>query len=127
MITSINSIQEKVGKRISLFQIRHAIKRFECMGFLVNKSSKTGRLITICNWERYQSKDETYHNDVAQNASTSSQDSHKIVTPNKNVKKGKKGSAAYLSFEELDIQRANESFEKAKAEFLRRAVSQDVP
>ena len=89
MITSLNSIQEKVGKRISLFQIRYAIKRFECMGFLVNKSSKTGRLITICNWERYQFKECVDHKEVAQDDSPSSQDRHQNATPNKNVKNEK--------------------------------------
>jgi|GEM_PF-6032716 len=80
MITSLNSIQEKIGKRISLFQIRYAIKHFEMMGFLINKSSKTGRLITICNWESYQSNDKMFHNEVAQIASTSPQLRHQIVT-----------------------------------------------
>ncbi|MFL0267237.1 hypothetical protein [Candidatus Clostridium radicumherbarum] len=28
--------------------------RFEKLGFLTNKSTKTGRLITIDNWELYQ-------------------------------------------------------------------------
>ena len=59
------------------------------MGFLVNKSSKTGRLITLCNWDAYQSKDPACHNDVVQNVSGSSQDGHRIVTPNKNVKNEK--------------------------------------
>jgi DNA replication protein DnaD len=121
MITSLANIQEKVGKRISLFQIRYALKRLECMGFLVNKSSKTGRLITICNWERYQSKEQTVHNDVAQIVSTSSQDRHNIATPNKNVKNkknGKKPPSSFLSFEQMDIQRAAEANAKAAAEFF---------
>ncbi|MCI0499529.1 MAG: hypothetical protein L0Y36_07595 [Planctomycetales bacterium] len=89
MITSLKNIQEKTGKHITLFQIRHALKRFESMGFLVCKSSKTGRLITLCNWNTYQSGDETGHNPIAQNVSPSSQDGHRIVTSNKNDKNGK--------------------------------------
>jgi len=122
MITSLNSIQEKIGKRISLFQIRYAIKHFEMMGFLINKSSKTGRLITICNWESYQSNDKMFHNEVAQIASTSSPDRHDIATPNKNVKnekKEKKGPPSrFLSFEEMDIQRAREANARAAEKFL---------
>ena len=119
MITSLNSIQEKCGKDISLFQIRHAIKRFECMGFLVNKSSKTGRLITICNWDAYQSKDAREHNDVVQNVSTSSPDGHRIVTPNKNEKNDK--NEKNLSLREGDSFKDNLNNDPLLQDTLRKA------
>ena len=124
MITSLASIRDKVGKRISLFQIRHAIKRFETMGFLVNKSSKTGRLITICNWDAYQSKDQSCHNDDVQNTSIWPQDSRMNVTPNKNVKNEKNTKTYgcdFLTQEALKIRRADGHFEEAKARFLAEA------
>ena len=122
MITSLKNIQQKCGENISLFQIRHAIKRFENMGFLVNKSSKTGRLITICHWATYQSNDPTNRNDAAQIVSETSPDDHRPVTPNKNVKKEKKEKKekkpAPLSFEQQDIQTAQAATAEAKAAFL---------
>ncbi|MEN8128136.1 MAG: hypothetical protein ABFR90_10080 [Planctomycetota bacterium] len=73
MITSLDSIRKKCGKHISPYNIRTALKRFETFGFLTNQSTKTGRLITICNWECYQSVSESIDNQT-----------HKHPTPNKN-------------------------------------------
>ena len=53
-ITSINSIVEKAGKGISTQNVRSSLKRFEKLEFLTNKSTKTGRLISIINWDSYQ-------------------------------------------------------------------------
>lgn len=54
MITSLNSIVEKCGKGITTQNVRTALKRFEKMEFLTNKSTKQSRLITIVNWGKYQ-------------------------------------------------------------------------
>lgn len=54
MITSLNSIVEKCGKGITTQNVRTALKRFEKLEFLTNKSTKQCRLITIVNWGKYQ-------------------------------------------------------------------------
>lgn len=54
MITSLNSIVEKCGKGITTQNVRTALKRFEKLEFLTNKSTKQSRLITIVNWGKYQ-------------------------------------------------------------------------
>ena len=121
MITSLASIQENVGSGITLHQIRYAIKRFECMGFLVSKGTKTGRLITVCNWERYQARDDSVAKDAAQIVPGSCQDSTQIVTPNKNVKNvknEKKYPSSFLSFEQMEIQRVAEANRLAGEAFL---------
>ena len=53
-ITSLDSIVLDCGKGISTKNVRTALKRFENLGFLANESTKTGRLITIANWDLYQ-------------------------------------------------------------------------
>ena len=52
-ITSLNTLLKKSG--VSIKSIRTAIARFEKLNFLANEPAKTGRLISIKNWARYQS------------------------------------------------------------------------
>ena len=54
IITSLDSIQKHAGKSISIQNIRTSILRFEKYEFLTNQSTNRSRLITICNWEQYQ-------------------------------------------------------------------------
>lgn len=56
-ITSLDGIVKKTGAGISTRNVRTAIDRFEKYEFLTNESTNKNRLITICNWEEYQSKD----------------------------------------------------------------------
>ena len=55
-ITSLEKIAKTAGKDISIKNVRTAIMRFENYKFLTNESTNKNRLITICNWERYQEK-----------------------------------------------------------------------
>lgn len=57
VVTSISKIQEIAGKGISPQNVRSSIEKFESLEFLTNESRKTGRLITIINWEIYQGED----------------------------------------------------------------------
>jgi hypothetical protein len=86
MITSIESIRQKSGKGISVKNVRTSLKRFENLGFLANESAKTGRLITIANWGKYQCSDE----EVAKKPADDRQRGGKGVAPNKNDKNDKK-------------------------------------
>lgn len=56
-ITSIDSLAKKSGKGISVQNVRTSLKRFEKLGFLTNQSTKTGRLITVDNWGKYQDEE----------------------------------------------------------------------
>lgn len=76
-VTSLESIRQKAGKGISIQNVRSAINRFKKLEFLTYKSTKTGRLITICNWNTYQHEDESTQQ-------TSQQRGNKEVTTNKN-------------------------------------------
>ncbi len=57
-ITSLQSIAQEAGKGISIKNVRTAIERFEKLEFLANESTKQNRLITVLNWELYQSAEE---------------------------------------------------------------------
>lgn len=80
-ITSLDNIAKEAGKGISIQNVRTALSKFEKYGFLTNQSTKTGRLITIENWELYQSKEENQQSDE--------QSPNKELTPNKNNKNNK--------------------------------------
>jgi len=84
-ITSIDSIKSKAGKNISSQNVRTSLKRFEKLGFLTNKSTKTGRLITVVNWAFYQDE----NSDLTKQVTKTSQRANKDLTPNKNDKNDK--------------------------------------
>ena len=88
-VTSLSSIADACGKGISIQNVRTSLNRFEKLGFLTNKSTKTGRLITIVNWGIYQE-----HNALANKVDSieltkQSQTCNKDLTSNKNDKNKK--------------------------------------
>lgn len=52
IVTSLESIAKKA--EVSVRSVRTALVNFEKLEFLTNESTKSGRLITIINWEEYQ-------------------------------------------------------------------------
>lgn len=57
-ITSIQSIVKKCDcEEITAKKVRTALKRFEKFGFLTIKTTNKNTLITIVNWDKYQSTD----------------------------------------------------------------------
>lgn len=55
-ITSLPNIAKACGNGLTVQNVRTALKKFENMNFLTDQSTKTGRLITIVNWQVYQGK-----------------------------------------------------------------------
>ena len=88
-ITSLDSIVEECGKGISTQNVRTALARFEKLGFLTNESTKSGRLITICNYCKWQDVDEKPNKDANEDITKTSQRPNKDLTPNKNDKNDK--------------------------------------
>lgn len=80
MVTSLDSIAREAGKGITVQNVRTALKKFERYEFLTNKSTKTGRLITIVNWELYQDLDKK----LTEEATKNQQRPNKDLTPNNN-------------------------------------------
>ncbi|WP_132769797.1 hypothetical protein [Tepidibacillus fermentans] len=54
-VTSLESLKKHCASDVTIQNIRTALKKLETWGFLTNESTKEGRLITIVNWEFYQS------------------------------------------------------------------------
>lgn len=81
MITSLEGIKEKCAKDVSIQNIRTCLLKLEKGGFLTNKSTNKNRLITIENWELYQSN--------SKNQQANSHATNKQLTTNKNDKNEK--------------------------------------
>lgn len=99
-VTSLDTIVDACGKGVSVQNVRTALIRFEKLGFLTNESTKTGRLITIVNWDEYQKQENETNKDdnngLAKRSqrpnrklSKSSQRPNKSLTSNKNDKNNK--------------------------------------
>ena len=56
-VTSLESIRARAGLGISIQNVRSSLKRFKKLKFLTYKSTKMGRVITIINWDSYQSNE----------------------------------------------------------------------
>lgn len=95
-ITSLESIRSNTGGNVSVQNVRTALSRFERLGFLTNESTKTGRIITIVNWEEYQATEEQATEEQAnkggnKDLTKTQQRGNKDLTPieegNKEIKK----------------------------------------
>ena len=110
VVTSLDSICENAGICISVQNVRTALARFEEYGFLTNESTNRNRLITICNWDKYQSieletnKQLTDSQQAANKQLTSSQQaankqltsSQQLLKNNKKDKNNKKEEEEYI-------------------------------
>lgn len=88
-ITSISSIVDECGKGVSEQNVRTALKRFEKLEFLTNESTKSGRLITIENYSKWQDEESRPNKDANRHLTKTSQRPNKDLTPNKNDKNDK--------------------------------------
>ena len=88
-ITSLEKIVEKCGKGVTIQNVRTALKRFEKLEFLTDKSTKQGRLISIVNWGIYQSDSIEPDKESNSQLTDSQQTTNRQLTPNKNNKNNK--------------------------------------
>lgn len=89
LITSLNSLVRECGEGVTIRNVRTALDRFEKLGFLTNVSTKTGRLITVVNWEKYQGGGYVADKDSDKDLTKSRQRPDKDLTTNKNDKEYK--------------------------------------
>ena len=97
LITSLNSLVRECGDGVSMQNVRTALDRFEKLGFLTNVSTKTGRLITVLNWEKYQGKDFVSNKGSNKEVTKSQQRANKELTTNKNDKECYKNDKEYIA------------------------------
>jgi len=81
-ITSLQSIKVLCGKGVSIQNIRSALLRFEKLQFLTNESTKTGRKLTLCNYDSYQKQEKQTNKAINSQPTKSQQRGNKEVTSN---------------------------------------------
>ena len=89
-ITSINSLAGKCSSDTKVQSVRTSLLKLEKWQFLTSESTKSGRLITILNWESYQKEVAEANKDGNRQLTKSQQTANKELTTIKNVKKEKK-------------------------------------
>lgn len=85
-ISSLQSIADNCASDVKVQSVRTSLLKLEKWGFLTNKSTKTGRLITIIKWHTYQMIDDESNNQNNKQPTKHQQSSNKALTTNKNVK-----------------------------------------
>lgn len=113
LVTSRDSLAEKAG--CTPQNVRTALKRFEKLEILTIKSTKTGTLITINNWEKYQSADENTNQDSNQHLTNAQPTPNQHLTTNKNDKNDKNDENVFFNSQaEPDRKKAqlNDYFQK---------------
>jgi len=88
-VTSLQSLTNRCAKDVKVQSVRTSLLILEKWSFLTNKSTKTGRLITICKWEAYQNEDKPINKEPNKEPTKSQQRANKELTTNKNVKECK--------------------------------------
>lgn len=88
VVTSLKSLADECGPGVSIQNVRSALMVLERkFDFLTNVSTKTGRLITIKNWARYQCTENMTNSVTNKEVTKSQQRGNKELTPIKEVKK----------------------------------------
>ena len=114
LITSLNSLVRECGEGVTIQNVRTALDRFEKLGFLTNISTKTGRLITVVNWEKYQGRD--YIGDKLSENSQQSKSITKVLNSEKSTNELTKPLTKYEEPENAEKSRdsAYEKFDTNK-------------
>ena len=81
MFISTRDLVKKCGSGVSHRNVRTSLERFENLGFLTQRPTHKGILITVVNWEKYQSKDSELTHEPTQDRhkgdTSPTQDRHK--------------------------------------------------
>jgi len=88
-VTSLDTISRNCAKDVKVQSVRTALLKLEKWHFLTNKSTKTGRLITIINWDTYQGCLDDTNKDTNKQLTKHQQSSNKELTANNNDKNEK--------------------------------------
>jgi len=120
-VTSLNSIVKNAGKGITVMKVRTSLDRFEKYGFLTSETTNKNRLITIANWELYQSDNKN----ITSKLTGTQQAVNKQLTTKeegKEVKKDKKD--IYIVSQHLFM--AKEEYDKLVSQYGKTAVDNKV-
>lgn len=95
MITSTASIMRACGDGISEQNVKTALARFKKLNFLTYESTKSGRLITIENYSKWQGDDAKPNQEPNRQLTNGSPRPNQRLTTNKNVKNDKNDKNIY--------------------------------
>lgn len=90
-VSSLDSLCKLCGKDVKVQSVRTALLKLEKWGFLTNESTKTGRLVTICNWDTYQDLEIKPNKATNKDLTKNQQSTNKDLTPNNKDKESKEG------------------------------------
>ena len=103
LITSLENLKEILGKDITIRKVRTALKNLEKHGFLTNQSTRTGTLITVLNYDKYQDNQKGSGKKIDKDMTKKCQSSDKEGSPNnKDNKDNKKINNKYIGNNCLD-------------------------
>jgi len=84
LITSIDSLVSTCGLGVTKEGVRSAISRLVKLGFITNVSTKSGRLITVVNWDKYQ--DANYVDPKGHNNGVAKKEGLKVLKTGRSTK-----------------------------------------
>ena len=90
LLTSLESLRQKIGKGATIQKIRTALKNLEKYGFITNRPTKVARLITVVNYGKYQDANNGNTKHISGQPTEFKQSYNKEVTPNNKDNKEKK-------------------------------------
>lgn len=114
-VTSLPSLAKKSGKDVSIQNVRTALKHFEKLEFLTDKSTEYGRLITVVNWAKYQDTLNESNRATNRDLTDHQQTPNRPLTANKNDKNDKNDENVFFNNQaEPDRKKAqlNDYFQK---------------
>ncbi len=88
-VTSTESIIKKSGNTVTRQNVRTALEKFKKFDFLTYNTTKTGTLITINNWGKYQDGNSNDNQDINQEVTNNQPRGNQEVTTINNDKKYK--------------------------------------
>ncbi|MCK5615515.1 hypothetical protein KAR91_77340 [Candidatus Pacearchaeota archaeon] len=123
-ITSLDSLAKRCANDVKVQSIRTALLKLEKWGFLTNKSTKTGRLISIVKWATYQIEEEDTNKGSNKEPTKSQQRVNKELTTNKNDKECSKNEKkkTVFSFEDIWKRYPNKDGRKASEKHFHATV-----
>lgn len=87
-ITSSGNLAKRSG--VTRQNVRTALARFQNYEFLTYESTKTGMLVTLVNWGKYQDDTRPTNQDANQRVTNDQPTGNQQLTTNKNIKNNKK-------------------------------------
>lgn len=122
-VTSLDSIKKRCAKDVSLKNVRTALLKLEKWGFLANKSTKTGRLITVVNWDTYQIKETSTGKDNGKEPAKHRQSIGKEPASNKESKEREESKESITTTTTTTTTESNTKYAVAEAVKKKRCIN----